>query len=243
MKTIIHFLILTILFSQMAISQEIIYSTDSLQIEKIDNDLYRHISYLDLSNGEKFPSNGMIYFNENEAVVFDTPTNDLASKDLIHWIQNEQKKKIKAVVIGHFHTDCLGGLKEFHRQNIRSYASDLSIQLARENNIETLPETGFKEELVLKLGNGETITRFFGEGHTWDNVVSYIPAKNAVFGGCLIKEMGAGKGNLKDANVKEWSATVRSIQQEYPDLKLIIPGHGKTGDKEILDYTIHLFEQ
>lgn len=85
-------------------------------------------------------------------------------------------------------------------------------------------------------------TKFFGEGHTKDNVVGYFPEAEAIFGGCLIKESGAGKGNLEDANVAAWSATVKKLKRSYPRAKTVIPGHGKSGGRELLDYTIKLFE-
>lgn len=63
-----------------------------------------------------------------------------------------------------------------------------------------------------------------------------------MFGGCLIKELEASKGFLGDANVKEWSNTVEKVKMEYPNVKIVVPGHGEYGDKKLLDYTIKLFE-
>ena len=86
------------------------------------------------------------------------------------------------------------------------------------------------------------VAEFAGEGHTKDNIIGYFPSENVMFGGCLIKEIRAGKGNLEDANVNDWSATVEKIKQEYPKTKIVIPGHGKYGGTELLDYTIKLFQ-
>ena len=63
-----------------------------------------------------------------------------------------------------------------------------------------------------------------------------------MFGGCLIKEVGVGKGNLEEANAEKWSETVTEVKKKYPNAKKIIPGHGKIGGIELLDYTIKLFE-
>jgi metallo-beta-lactamase class B len=83
---------------------------------------------------------------------------------------------------------------------------------------------------------------FFGQGHTSDNIIGYIPSENALFGGCLIKALGATKGNLTDANIREWSETVELIKKEISKLEIVIPGHEKNGGKELLEYTIELFE-
>jgi metallo-beta-lactamase class B len=95
----------------------------------------------------------------------------------------------------------------------------------------------------LLVGGKEVQLRFFGEGHTRDNVVAYFPSEQILFGGCLIKEIDASKGFLGDANVGAWSATVEKIQSAYPDVKHVVPGHGAVGDAKLLEYTRQLFKQ
>jgi metallo-beta-lactamase class B len=63
-----------------------------------------------------------------------------------------------------------------------------------------------------------------------------------MFGGCLIKELGAGKGYLGDANVVAWSSTVEKVKKAYPNVKVVVPGHGAYGNIKLLDYTINLFK-
>lgn len=218
-----------------------VLKTEDLRIEQLSENIYQHISYLNIPNYGNYPCNGMVYMNHGEAIVFDTPVDSRATEELIDWIQNVQKKEIKAVVVTHFHIDCLGGLTEFHAKKIPSYANELTLELASKNKEEVLPEHGFKNELELKIGNTVILSKYFGKGHTYDNVVGYISSENALFGGCLIKEMGSGKGNLADASPTDWSATVYKISQTWPEIELVIPGHGKAGTAELLDYTIQLF--
>ena len=47
---------------------------------------------------------------------------------------------------------------------------------------------------------------------------------------------------MGDANTDKWSETVRKIKLKYPNAKLVIPGHGKSGGTELFDYTIELFD-
>jgi metallo-beta-lactamase class B len=47
---------------------------------------------------------------------------------------------------------------------------------------------------------------------------------------------------LGDANIAAWSATVEKIKAAYPDVKIVVPGHGQFGDSKLLDYTISLFK-
>ncbi len=219
------------------------YESETLKIKPVSANAFVHISYLQTNDYGKVACNGMVYFNENEAIVFDTPVDNETSKELIHWIKKDLKKKIKAVVITHFHNDCLGGLPEFHTNNIQSYANNLTIKLAKNDSINTLPKHGFDKKIELIIGKTPVTTQFYGEGHTIDNIVGYIPKEEVLFGGCLIKSVNAGKGYLGDANTNEWSNTVKKIKKEFPNLKVIIPGHGNTGGTELLDYTIKMFEK
>lgn len=179
--------------------------------------------------------------NSNEAIVFDTPTDDKISELLIKWIKATLHCKINAIIPTHFHDDCLGGLKAFDENDIPSYAYFKTIELAKENNF-AVPKNSFRDSLILKVGDEIIIAKFFGEGHTKDNIVGYFPSENVLFGGCLIKELGASKGYLGDANVVDWSSTVENVKKEYPNVKIIVPGHGKYGDRKLLDYTFNLFK-
>ena len=179
----------------------------------------------------------MVYLHGNEAIVFDTPTNNKASSELIDWIG---KKRIKAVVATHFHNDCLGGLAQFHKEGIPSHANHTTIALAKASK-EIVPQNSFDQKMVFDIDGDSVRVEFFGQGHTMDNVVGYIPSKKTLFGGCLIKQLNASKGNLEDANVKEWASTVENIIKEIPDLELVVPGHGNHGGTELLEYTMRLF--
>ncbi|MBI1185369.1 subclass B1 metallo-beta-lactamase [bacterium] len=215
------------------------YESETLKVEEISENIYRHISYLETDDYGKVPCNGMVYFNGNDALVFDTPTNDKASAELIDWIGD---RNIKGVVVTHFHIDCLGGLKEFHLNGIASYASNLTIELAKKDNSE-LPKQGFDDKIEFEIGENIAYAQFFGPGHTNDNIIGYVPSEQTMFGGCLIKALNSGKGNLADANTNKWSRTVEKIKKEITGIETVIPGHGNHGGIELLDFTIELFKE
>ncbi|TJY31608.1 subclass B1 metallo-beta-lactamase [Pontimicrobium aquaticum] len=221
----------------------IVYQTDNLIIKKLSNHIYEHISYLNTDDFGKVACNGMLVINENESVLFDTPTDNKSSVELINFVTKELKCKIIALIPTHFHNDCVGGLAEFEEHNIPTYASKQTIELLKENDQKfSQPIKDFTDSLTLDIGNKKIYAEYFGEGHTKDNIIGYFPNDNAVFGGCLIKEVGASKGYLGDANIKEWSKTVVKVKQKYPNAKIVIPGHGKWGKTELFDYTIKLFK-
>ena len=218
------------------------YDSDNLKINGLTQHAWVHISYLNTEKYGKVPCNGMIVVDRGEAIVFDTPTNNWASEELIEWIENLNNVKVKAVVVTHFHADCLGGLEAFHKNNIPSFALNRTIALAK-REVMTMPQNGFESKLELKVGRKKVLSEFWGPGHTEDNIIGYFPSEKVMFGGCLIKTKGASKGNLNDANVSEWSNTVVRLKDEYPNAEVVIPGHGKTGGIDLFDYTIALFKE
>lgn len=218
------------------------FKSDDLIIQKLTDHTYQHVTYLQTQSFGKVPCNGLIVFDRGEAVIFDTPVDDANSEKVIRWVEDSLKCKVKAVIATHFHEDCVGGLNAFHQHGIASYASNKTITFDKENKF-PVPQNGFDEKLTLKVGKKAVVAAFYGEGHTRDNVIGYFPAEKVMFGGCLIKEVDATKGYLGDANVAAWPATVTRIKAQYPEVKVVIPGHGAIGGTELLDYTVKLFSQ
>lgn len=218
-----------------------VYKSKELIIIQISENAFEHTSYKQTDDFGNVPCNGLVVRNNHEAIVFDTPTKDKSSEELIKWINETIQCKINAVIPTHFHDDCLGGLNMFHKHRIPSYACYKTIELATEEHA-AVPKNGFRDSLSLKVGHELVQAKFFGEGHTKDNIVVYFPSENILFGGCLIKELGAGKGYLGDANVAAWPATVENVKKAYPQVNIVVPGHGAFGNKSLLDYTIKLFK-
>ena len=195
---------------------------------------------MDTEDYGRVACNGMLVINGGEAAVFDTPTNDQISEELIKWVEEEQKAKITSVVINHAHVDCLGGLKAFHSRKIPSYSSKRTINKALKDKMET-PLNGFDREQKLKVGKETVINLYAGGAHTAGNIVSYVKKDAVLFGGCMLKALNAKQGNIEDANLNEWSNTINRVKKEFKGLTQAIPGHGNVGGMELLDYTAALF--
>ena len=243
MKNFFCFLaFLIILFNCQTKKTVVDYETDTLKISQLSEHTFQHITYLQTESFGKVACNGMIVANDGEAIIFDTPNTDTESEELIHWIENELGCTVKAVVATHFHTDCLGGLNAFHTREIPSYGYARTLELAATHN-NPIPQNGFTYSLELMVGGEPVIVDYLGAGHTMDNSIGYFPGDKVLFGGCLIKSIGAGKGNLEDANTAVWPETVSQLKGKYPEAKIIIPGHGSSGGQDLLDFTSALFSE
>lgn len=224
-----------------SISSTEVFKDNLLIITQISENAFVHTSFKQTEDFGYVPCNGLIVTNNHEVIIFDTPTNDSAADFLINWVDEKLNGTINAVIPTHFHDDCLGGLGAFHRRKIPSYANDKTIELAKKDGA-VVPINAFKDSLILQMGSEIVIAKYFGEGHTKDNIIGYFPSENIMFGGCLIKELKASKGYLGDANLMSWSHTVALVKQTYPNVQIVVPGHGRFGSQKLLDYTIQLFK-
>ena len=223
--------------------QDTIVNSENLILIRLSRHSLQHISYLNTNDFGRVECNGMVLLNDYQAVIFDTPTNDESSEELINFLTQKLKSKIVAVIPTHFHNDCIGGIQAFNLHQIPAYTSNRTIRILKDQgNKYTKYLKGFDDSLTLNIGGESVIAKYFGEGHTKDNITGYFPADSILFGGCLIKEMNATKGFLGDANTKTWPLTVAKVKREYPQAKIVIPGHGKPGGTDLLDYTESLFQ-
>ena len=224
------------------LQNDTVYKSVNLLLVKLTAHTFQHISFLNTHDFGRVDCNGMLVINDHEAIIFDSPANDTSAAELISFIKNKTGATITAIVPTHFHADCVGGIALFLKDSIPCYASYKTIELLQQqgNKYASLMK-GFSDHMEMQIGEKKVEALFLGEGHTKDNIVGYFPEDSVLFGGCLIKASGANKGNLEDANVTEWPSTVNKLKQKFPQAKIVIPGHGKTGGKELLDYTIQLF--
>ena len=220
---------------------ELVYESDTLVIHQLTPNVFQHTTYLLTDEWGKVGCNGIIYSKGGASMVFDTPIDDSVSIELIEWIENEHGDWVAGVVINHFHEDCLGGLQAFHDRSIPSYGHARTIEFAQQDS-SVVPQVGFASMIGLDLRGSKVLQHHFGAAHTHDNSMTYLPEEKLVFGGCAVKSMGAGKGNLADADTMAWSQTIRNLKTTWKDVAIVVPGHGAVGGPELLDYTIDLFD-
>ena len=63
-----------------------VYKSDNLVITQISENTFIHTSFKQTNDFGNVPCNGLVVRNNNEAIVFDTPTHDNDAEELIKWI-------------------------------------------------------------------------------------------------------------------------------------------------------------
>jgi metallo-beta-lactamase class B len=208
-----------------------------LELIRISDHAYVHVSWEDSPVFGRFSSNGLIYVQNGQGYLFDTPASDSLTKVLVEWVADSLHTKITGFVPNHWHSDCMGGLKYLQSIGVNSYANQLTIDIARLKGLAE-PSHGFKDSLSLDLNGHAVKCYYLGAAHSMDNIVVWIPDEKILFAGCMAKETAAkGMGNTVDGDLTEWPKTIDRVIAKFSSAQIVIPGHGMIGGQEVLRHT------
>lgn len=213
-----------------------------IELIPLHDSVYVHVTWHQLENIGRFPSSGLIVIRNGKALMVDTPMDNAKTERLTRYLKDVMSAELTTLIVGHFHDDCLGGLGYLQSIGIESIANALTIAQCQKLGL-PVPSTAFTDSMTFDF-NGERIEcRFFGAGHSFDNITVWIPGARILFGGCLVKAMDStGLGNLSDAVVPEWDGTIKKVMLSYPGDIIVVPGHGDFGGRDLLTHTLRLVE-
>jgi metallo-beta-lactamase class B len=223
-------------------SQDLLKISGDLELIRISDNAYIHVSCSNIPGYGRVSANGLIFIDRDEAFLFDTPWNDSLTSILISYLEGQMQLKIEGFIPNHWHEDCMGGLGSIKARNIKSYANQLTMDIARIKGL-PVPDEGFTDSLTLRLGDKMIYCWFPGAAHTMDNIVVWIPSEKILFPGCICKSLDSRNlGNTADGDVADYPATVDRIIEKFREAAIIIPGHGSYGGQELLTHTRSLCE-
>jgi metallo-beta-lactamase class B len=244
MKCIITFIILLLPFMTMAISPaQHIRVNDDIELIQISDGFYLHKTFVNSTEFGRFSSNGLLLIKNGKAFMVDTPVNNETTCKIAVYLKDSMDVQIQFFTGGHFHIDCIGGMEYLKHAGVKTILNIRTKNQCIEKNL-PLPDTTFDENYFFNFEGVPVECRFVGGGHTADNIIVYFPDQKILFGGCLVKSMNSTNlGNLKDAVIGEWKATIRRIIDLYPSVKIVVPGHGDYGGIDLLYHTIDLVNE
>lgn len=218
--------------------KEIININADLQIRRIADHIYMYTEWADMEKWGRVGCNGLVVTNGRKGFLIDSPTTPEQTASLSQWLENTLRVKLKGFVPGHWHADCTGGLEWLNGQGVRTYAGERTNKILAEKGLPVAKQT-FADSLVIRLGKTRIACYYLGGGHATDNIVVWIPAEKVLFGGCMIKDTeSAAIGNTSDAApLSEWLNTVEKTENRFPQARIIVPGHGEQGGKELFRHT------
>ena len=180
-------------------------------------------------------SNGLIVIENEKAFVVDTPWSEKDTEILVNWIKDKNYQLLGSVST-HSHEDRTAGIAWLKRHNIPTYASALTNEILKQSGKVTAERILEGNEAT--LADGMITTYFPGEGHARDNIVVWLPRLKVLFGGCFVRSMASKSlGYTGEANIHQWANSVENVKNKFNDATLVIPGHGKVGDIQLLKHT------
>ncbi len=241
--------------------------SEDLVIEPIENGVYVVVHRF------PWPCNSLLVRIDKKNIVWiDTPCESQATKLVVEWIRKICNKPEIIEINTGFHQDNLGGNEYLINQKIPVYGPDLTAKLITKNkdslkkhildsvkNHENqkyyrayqklkfkAPERLFKIDKGLSLKIGDELVEVYypGPSHTLDNTVVYFHKRKIMFGGCMIKSLESKKpGYTADADMKQWPKSLRNVLNKYAQSRIVVPGHGESGDIRLIKHTIELLDR
>lgn len=215
---------------------------NKLEIEHLTDSFYVYTTYKPL-NGKPFPANSMYVVSDAGVVMIDVPWDSTQTLSLLDSIEARHHKKVVMSISTHYHDDRTEGLDVLKQQGIKTYSTELTYKLGKEDN-EELAEYLLSADTTFTLGNLTFQTYYPGEGHTKDNIVVWFPQQQVLYGGCFVKSTEAKNlGYTGNANIKEWPTSVKKVMDAFPLAKYVIPGHFGWDDNRGLQHTLRLLRK
>jgi metallo-beta-lactamase class B VIM len=221
-------------------ARRVVAVSQDLQVTELRRGVWMHTSWNTLSNGTRFPSNGLLVADGEGPLLVDTAWGEPSTRALLAWIEGTLKKPLRRAVITHFHDDRLGGGALLAERGIPFLAHPLTRRLATEKSL-PLPEAladVAEPGSAVPLGPVEVFHP--GPAHTRDNLMVWVPSARLLFGGCAVRAAAAkDMGNVVDGDVRSWPEAIRRARARYA-AALVVPGHGEVGGPELLQHTLDL---
>ncbi|WP_157248425.1 MBL fold metallo-hydrolase [Nonomuraea typhae] len=128
------------------------------------------------------------------------------------------------------HTRCAEQIRESgerQRDSVLGFVGEDRREEVEEVDL-VVPDHTFADRATLDIGGRAVHLRFFGRGHTDNDVVLHVPDAGVIFAGDLVEE-GAPPA-FGDSYPLDWPATMAAVLGELPD-PVIVPGHGAVVDR------------
>ena len=223
--------------------QAAIAITDSLEVQEIQQGVWVHTTWKAVEGWGRIRSNGLLIVADSTGFLVDTAWGHEPTRALLAWVDTHLQIRIEQAVLTHAHADRMGGIAVLRERDIPTVATTRTRALAQAQGW-PLPDETFEKAHRVSVGERAIELFYPGAAHTVDNAVVWLPDARLLFGGCMIKGAHSKSlGNLADADVKAWPATLDALIARYPKPSVVIPSHSPPGDHTLLSRTARLLEQ
>ncbi len=206
---------------------------DDVSIRRLAPGVWMHVTVVTVEKFGRVSTNGLIVEDGETSLLVDTGWDARQGALLLEWARDTLRRPVRAAVVTHFHADRLGGVPALVPHGIPVHGLEETARIAT-----TLGLPGPSETFTESQSVGPLELFFPGAGHAKDNLVVWHRDSGVLFGGCFVKDGTATDlGNVEDADVGAWPASLGRTRQRFPETRVVIPGHGQPGGPELLGHT------
>ncbi len=189
--------------------------------------------------------------NGDGVLVVDSQFPDTAPA-FLNGLKERTPRRIDVLLNSHHHGDHTGGntVLRSSAQKIVAHARSLENQrnaALKAGTEVTLPDTTFKDEWSVKIGDETIRATHYGPAHTGGDVAIYFEQANVLHLGDLLNNRGYPNIDVPaGASIHGWIQVLEAITPKYSADTLFVYGHGEsgfgvTGTKADLSYQRNYF--
>ena len=214
----------------------------SLKITHLTGDFYVFTTY-NYYKGNRIPANGMYVLTNKGAIVIDTPWDTTQFQPLLDSIRARHNQNVIMCIATHFHEDRTAGLEYFRQKGADTYTTRETDDLSRRKGMKRAQYL-IDRDTVFNVGQYSFQTYYPGQAHTPDNIVIWFEKERILYGGCLVKSVEDDNlGNLSEASVKDYAATIKNVREKCKNPKYIVTGHNDWININSLEHTLEMAVQ
>ncbi|AEX86294.1 hypothetical protein XO10_09455 [Marinitoga sp. 1135] len=201
---------------------------------------------------ENMASNVTAVELNEEVILIDSSLYPEKLEKIIELVELRTKKKVKKVFLTHYHPDHSFGaifygkleiiLSEKTMIKLFDYDNEILEKISKESEYDfsdlqkKLAKCKFNifRNDTLNTSSKSVISGISLGGHTADSTIYKIYPDNILIAGDLI--VSGTHSELDDGNIDNWIKILNEFKSQ--DINKIIPGHGKPGGKELIDFQL-----
>jgi len=209
--------------------------------KKISFDKLSDHAYAYTAEGD--PNTGVIV-GDDAVMVIDTQATPVMAQDVIRHIRKVTDKRIKYVVMSHYHAVRVLGCSGYNPEHVIASRDTYDLIVERgeqdmKSEIErfprlfravesipglTWPTLVFQKHLTLWLGKLQVDIMQVGRGHTKGDTIVWLPQEKILFSGDLVEYEATPYAG--DAYLADWPTTLDALAAMSPEK--LVPGRGAT---------------
>lgn len=207
---------------------------------KLADNVWVHSTNYTLPGQTPIGSNGLVIKDGDDVILVDGAWGELATVALMEAVKTEVGAPVTKMIVTHHHADKISGVDAAERVGIQVFTHPDTPTLAARSGF-AVPNTSVAalKEPRSRTKVGSVELAFPGAAHAPDNLVVYVPEAKVLYGGCAVRGAGVTTlGNVEDADLTAWPASLRWVKTTYPQAAVVVPGHGKGGNLSLIDQTL-----